>query len=300
LKSYSYLRTAMVGLLIGLGAAVFDQTRVQGFHLLGSISAYYYTPAQAIFVGSLIGLAACMIALKGTTGLEDIFLNLGGMFAAVVAIVPTSRGEDYRTAIRACEHAGGALLTQKASTVDCPTVEALARATRANIENNTVTLLVVGGLGLVATLLFALRYGGPSGQRPLTTLEFWLGFAAAFVVWSGAAVALGTAENWFIERAHFIAAAGLFLSIIAVAITNAVRQDREQGRSAPALIGSPRRIGRYAWVVWLMVGSAAVFGALVRFHVVSLFWLETDVAVLFAVFWMVQTVEQLPAPRRGP
>ena len=72
-------------------------------------SAYYYTPAQAIFVGALIGLAACMIALKGTTPVEDVFLNLGGVFAAVVAIVPTARDADYQAAVRACQDAVGEL-----------------------------------------------------------------------------------------------------------------------------------------------------------------------------------------------
>jgi NO-binding membrane sensor protein with MHYT domain len=70
-KSYCYVRTAMVGLLLGLGVAVLFQTSRQGWHLLGSVSAYYYTPAQAIFVGALIGLAACMIALKGTNAVES-------------------------------------------------------------------------------------------------------------------------------------------------------------------------------------------------------------------------------------
>src|SRR5262245_15979308 len=88
MKSYRYLRTAIVGLLVALGVAVGYQTWRQDFDLLGSVSAYYYTPAQAIFVGALIGMAACMIALKGTTAVEDVFLNLGGMFAAVVAVVP--------------------------------------------------------------------------------------------------------------------------------------------------------------------------------------------------------------------
>jgi hypothetical protein len=110
----------MVCLLLGLGVAVGYQTWRQGCHLLSSVSAYYYTPAQAIFVGALIGLGACMIALKGTRPVEEIFLNLGGRFAAVVAIVPTSRGSDFRTAVAACR-AAGPLLTEKASSgPDCP------------------------------------------------------------------------------------------------------------------------------------------------------------------------------------
>jgi hypothetical protein len=73
-KSYRYLRTAMVGLLVCLAVAVVYRSWRQG-DLLGSVSAYYYTPAQAIFVGALIGLGTCMIALKRTTPVEDVFLN---------------------------------------------------------------------------------------------------------------------------------------------------------------------------------------------------------------------------------
>ena len=136
-KSYRYLRLALVGLLVCLAVAVVLQSVNQG-HLLGSVSAYYYTPAQAIFVGGLIGFGACMIALQGTTLVEDIFLNLGGAFAALVAIVPTARDGDYRALVRACREAGTPLLTQKASSgrLDCPTVQALEAATRANVDNN--------------------------------------------------------------------------------------------------------------------------------------------------------------------
>ena len=160
-KSYRYLRLAMVGLLLCLAAAVGYQRWGQG-DVLGSVSAYYYTPAQAFFVGGLIGLGACMIALKGTTPVEDIFLNLGGMFAAIVALVPTGRDADYRAAVRACREAGTPLLTQKASTgqLDCPTVQALEAAAKANVDNNLFALLVVGAIALVAAFVVA-RKDGP-------------------------------------------------------------------------------------------------------------------------------------------
>jgi hypothetical protein len=286
-KSYRYLRTAMVALLVGLGAAVFYQTWRQGFHLLGSVSAYYYTPAQAMFVGGLIGLGACMIALKGTTTVEDIALNLGGMFAAVVAIVPTARGADFATAVRACENAAGPLLTQKASTgLDCPTVRALAQAGRANVENNTVALLVVGGLGLLATVLFArkdARSGDPAGG---SRRQLWWGVSAAFVVWAASGSVLWADNGWFIDNAHYLAALGLFLSLFVVAVANALRR---QG----ALLRSPARFDRYAWLAWLMVVTGVIMGGLVYFQVITLFWLEIVVVLLFVVLWMVQTVERM-------
>ena len=293
LKSYCYVRTAMVGLLVGLGVAVLYQTGRQGWHLLDSVSAYYYTPAQAIFVGSLIGLGACMIALRGTNDLEDVFLNIGGMFAAVVAIVPTARSKDYVTALRACAHTGGSPLTHRGSpTLDCPTVEALAKATRDNIENNMTALLVVGVLGLVATVLFALRYRGagspPQGLRPTG----W-GFALALLVWGAGAVGFWGYLDWFIDHAHYVAAGGLFVCIVVVAVANAFRRQAPQARNKLHAIARATR-DPYGWLGLVMVGVALVMGVLVLRHVVSLFWLEVSVAFLFLVFWTVQTVEQLP------
>src|SRR5262249_42437452 len=155
----------MVILLVGLGAAVFYQAASQGWQLLPSVSAYYYTPAQTIFVGALIGLGACMVTLKGTNVVENVFLNLGGIFAAVVGVVPTSRGEDYRTAVRACHQV---LLTGKSpGDLDCPAIRALEEGARANVENNVTALLTVGALGLLAAVFFHLSGGGGRSGRGL-------------------------------------------------------------------------------------------------------------------------------------
>ena len=67
----------------------------------------YYTSAQAVFVGALIGLGVSMIALQGMNDAENTFLNLGGTFAIVIAIVPTGRGPDFDTAVQACRQSGG-------------------------------------------------------------------------------------------------------------------------------------------------------------------------------------------------
>jgi hypothetical protein len=297
-KSYTYLRTAMVLLPVGLAAAVFYQSSLQGF-LLPSVSAYYYTPAQAILVSALIALGACMIALKGDRE-EEVFLNLGGMFAAVVAIVPTSRGEDYRTAVRACRQ----LLTeQEFADLKCSDFLGLADATRANVQNNMFALLIVGLLGLVAGVLYALREGK-------TGAGFWWGFGAAFAVWLFGTVAF-LAYDWFIDYAHYIAAFGLLGCIIVVAIANARRRESEQrigasARGEPTLKGArdtmirpPTQLNRYAWLAWVMVGGTAFGILLVVVNVLSLFWLEIGVAFLFALFWMVQTIDLLP-PRTQP
>jgi len=293
MKSYRYLRTTMVGLLIALGAAVGYQTWRQDFDLLGSVSAYYYTPAQAIFVGSLIALGACMIALKGTTVVEDTFLNLGGMLAVVVAIVPTSRGGDFQSAVRECNQAAGPLLTDKAAaTPDCPTVQALVDATRVNVENNMFALLVLGGLGLLATGLFALR------DKSVSHMSFWLGYGAAILIYAAGIVAYLRSIDWFIDNAHYLAAAGLVLSIFIVALANVRRRQTTKAgqdvgvRGTVGVLLSP---GRHDWYVWIAraMAVATVGGVILwRTNVITLFWLEITVALLFAVFWMAQTIEQ--------
>jgi hypothetical protein len=290
-----------------LAVAVFYQTGRQEFTLLDSISAYYFTSAQAMFVGGLIGVGACMIALKGTYEIEDTLLNLGGIFAIVVAIVPTARSDDFRTAVRACrEQAAGPLLTDQASGVqDCPTVQALEAATRNNVDNSLFTLLVLGGLALIATVAFALN--DRRSKVPGANLRFLWGFGAILVLWGLGWVALLVATEWFVDNAHFLAASGLFACIFAVTVANSLRRKRardpEGSKSQQAVnaIGAARvalfhwPLDIYGWVAWAMIAGAVVMVSLWQFDVVTLFWLEVVVALLFVAFWLVQTVELMGA-----
>jgi hypothetical protein len=283
-KSYRYLRTAMVALLLGLGAAVVYHS-LQAGAVLASVSAYYYTPAQAIFVGALIGLGACMIALKGTNEVEDAFLNLGGMFAAVVAVVPTSRGADYRTAVRACEQADSPALQD----LDCPTVRTLAEATRANVENSTVALLFMGALALLAMVLF---FALKDRRTPGAKFPWWA-FVASLVVYGFVAGAFALSRAWFIDNAHYIAAVGLLVCIVVVAVANALRRDPERQETLNAVPGAlVRSRDRYAWFARIMLGAAAVGIVLWLLDWISVFLLEIVVAAFFVVFWMMQTIER--------
>jgi len=287
-KSYRYLRIAMVGLLIALAAAVFYQSSQQG-SFLASVSAYYYTPAQAVFVGALIGLGACMIALQGLTDAEDQFLNLGGIFAIVVAIVATGRGADFESAVRACRESGGTLLTHQASTnLDCPGVLALQDATRANVENNMAALLIVGGLTLVLTAVILLK-----GKAAKPGTEGWAigGFSAAVVLWLLGLIALAVSVDWLAGHGHYIAAGGLLLSILLVAGANAHRrQQRPTMRRARKgdVLKSPRA---YTWIAIAMLVLSGVLIVLWLTNAISLFWVEILVALLFILFWIVQTID---------
>lgn len=295
IKSYRYLRTAMVGLVFCLGVAVVFQT-IEQKSILSSISAYYYTPAQAIFVGALIAIGVCMIALKGTTEQEDVLLNIAGMLAPVVAIVPTARGADYRAAVVACRESDGSIFTDQAlMPVDCPSIRALATATQANIDNNMVALLAVGAAALLTTLLFARRDRHPFKR-------FWLSFAFAVGVYALAAITFVVYTQGFIDNAHYVAAFGLFACIVAVAVVNALRHQGERlarvnglrvntKKVTAALFRSP---DRYAGVALAMVAAVLVGGALLIWGpwADTLFWLEASLIVLFATFWVIQTKEQ--------
>ena len=305
-KSYRYLRMAMVGLLLCVAATVLYQSWRQGF-LLGSVSAYYYTPpALALFVGGLIGLGACMIALKGPP-VEDVFLNLGGVFAAVVAIVPAWR--DYEEVVRKCRQGAGPLLTEKASTgqLDCPTVQELAAATKANVENNLTALLVVGAIALLASLVFAWRDGTLNRQADgHAKRTFWWGFGVAAFLWLAALIARLAFLQWVIEKAHHVATVGLALCVLVVVLANAYRV-REQSGDVPQVRQSPVRqsldaVGEliavrrhrdwYIWIARLMLLVALVTLVLWQiFHLITLFWVEAAVGVFFIVFWTVQTFE---------
>ena len=289
-KSYRYLRIAMVGLLIALAAAVFYQSSQQG-SFLASVSAYYYTPAQAVFVGALIGLGASMIALQGLTDAEDQFLNLGGIFAIVVAIVPTGRGADFESAVRACRESGGTLLTHQASTnLDCPGVLALQDATRANVENNMAALLIVGGLTLILTVVILLK--GKAAKQG-TKGRWWVigGFSAAVVLWLLGLIALAVSVDWLAGHGHYIAAGGLLLSILLVAGANAHRrQQRPTARYGLKgdILKSPRAY------TWIAVAMLVVSGALIVLwltNAISLFWVEILLAFMFVLFWIVQTID---------
>jgi hypothetical protein len=319
-KSYRYLRLAMVGLLLCLAAAVLYQSWNQG-RLLGSVSAYYYTPAQAFFVGGLIGLGACMIALKGMNTVEDVALNLAGVFAVIVAIVPTGRS-DYEAALLACQKADAPLLAE----LDCPTVQALADATRANVDNNLFALLAVGAIALLTSLVVAWRDGTLNPQadgdaKKTTRKDFLLGFGVALGLWLAILIARWVSLEWMIGNGHWIAAVLLFLCIFVVAVANARRVQKEEsekksgGRrvqkeesekqssdgpsakqesleAARELIAMrPRDDRRYVLIARLMLLVAAVTIVLWGFTDFSLFWVEASVFLLFMAFWTVQTFE---------
>lgn len=314
-KSYRYLRVAIVGLLVALAVAVAYQSVRQG-SLLASVSAYYYSPAQSVFVGALIGLGVSMIALQGMDNAEDTFLNLGGIFAILVAIVPTGRGADFDTAVRACQKASGVFLTQPTSkNLACPTVLALQKTARANVENNMATMLIVGFLSLV--LAGIILFNGRTAKSAAPGRRWvYAGFSVAALLWLCGLTAIVISSDWLAAHGHPIAASSLSVCILAVVVVNARRRQekpavamanvlRRTQRPAPAVASDRRhlqkpswrgilksiRASRYTWIAIFMVLVVAVLVPLWLTNVISLFWVEISVAGMFVLFWIVQTFD---------
>jgi dipeptide/tripeptide permease len=267
IKTYRYLRLAMVTLIFLLAVSLAVEWWETGRSCFQtSISAYYYTPVQAILVGVLISIGVCMIALKGNTGREDILLNVGGMLAPAVALVPTPGAGD------------------------CRSVAASVQDTSANIANNMTALFVTGAIGLLLAIGLLVK------DRHRDRLSWW-GAGVTFVVLVGGFIWFVSYRAGFTEGAHYTAALALFACIIGVVGSNALRSrsDSRDPRKAKAFTI------RYAAIAVGMLVSLLGMGLwkwLVGWDHAVL-WIEGTLIVLFAAFWIIQTFEMWDEGVRG-
>ena len=93
-RTSRYIRLAIVGLVLGLAASLaFELARVHHAEgqwcLLGSVSAYYYTPVHGFLIGALVTIGVALFAVRGNTVAENTLLNFAGVCAPFVAFVPT-------------------------------------------------------------------------------------------------------------------------------------------------------------------------------------------------------------------
>lgn len=281
LGTYRYLRVAMVLLVLLLAASVVLQIVTPSPDCWQrSVSAYYYTPARAVFVACLCAIGACLVVYRGNTDTEDIALNASGLLAFVVAFVPTQVDD-----------------TCPASNV--PTPAELDAA----VSNNVWALLVAGVALTAVSWLLRVRTapderGGSLSVWPLafSTVAVVL-LPLVFLRWHDAVR----------DHGHDVAATVLFLGIVVVVGLNALGLAQHSEDGQPVV---RRAANRYTVVGVAMVVTFA--GILVAHWVVPdfvqwLFWLEALLIGEFAVFWVLQTIElwnvvertEAPAPSPG-
>jgi hypothetical protein len=268
-RTSRYLRLGMIGLVLGLAASLFfELNRVQNIDgkwcLLGSISAYYYTPVHGFFVGTLVAIGISLFAIRGNTVAEDALLNFAGVLAPFVALVPT----------------------EKAPTNCHPVLDTTNRDL--NIANNAGALFVAVAaafivLGILAIVGF--RPDKPSLIASLVALAFYI---AALVVFLNG-------RTWFTEFAHPISAIGMFALLGINALVNGY--NLYETRKHQPLPPAPQRRAVWRFNTYTAIGTFMLVTALVFLFIVRPRWdqwvfgLEAVEIGLFAAFWLVQTVE---------
>jgi len=265
IKTYRYLRVAMLVIVFGLFASLFVELLKVDFECVQtSISAYYWTPVHSYFVGALVSLGVCLFCLKGNTEREDVLLNLAGMLAPVVAFVPIPNATRCNSA-----------------------AERMVQDSAAGIANNVWTLIVVGAAGLAFLGVLALAQ---LPERPKKS-ELWGAAIAAGVlaIWGGAFV---IDRGFFVDHAHLWSAGLMFFFIFLAVVNNAISFKKET-RAATVR-------NRYGLIALLMLVSSAIIGAAAwdgwDHWIIAI---ELDLIVLFVAFWAIQTQELWRRGLRG-
>lgn len=258
IKTWRYLRLTMIAVVVGLAVSIgYERAHAPGCFQT-SISAYYYTPVQAVFVGALVAIGACLVALQGNTEAEDILLNLAGMFAPVVALVPIP------------------------DTGSCASVLGSTTNRDVNVANNNFALLTILLLGILfVAALVARDYR--RGSAPSTPALIGLGVSIA--VWAVGVGFFAGDRSFFTHYAHYAAAISMFACILLVVVLNAFAfKSKTQAASVR---------NRYMAIASAMLASVVVVGvfALATQWRHPVLVLEALLIGLFAVFWAVQTAE---------
>jgi hypothetical protein len=267
-KTYRYLRIGMVGVVVLLATSVIiERTKVDCWQ--NSISAYYYTPVRAILVGGLMAVGLCLIVIKGRTAWEDASLNFAGMFAPVVAVVPT-------TDVGACWS-----IEPRPRPIEPD--GSLADWVVANIDNNIPALLIAGIAGLLVALVIAMiATGNVFAVTQVGDLGTRLGLLGAMIVLVGGAVAY-VAWDDFDTHAHGVAAVLMFAFLAAAVAGNAWRLRHVPTERFYFLL--------YAAIAVAMVASAVVLLIFGRDWQHMVLILETIEIALFGTFWLAQTAQ---------
>ncbi|MBB2923695.1 hypothetical protein [Cellulomonas cellasea] len=263
-ETYRYLRLATIVLLVMLAAAVVGQAVAAGCWQT-SISAYYWTAAHGIVVGSLCALGACLVVYRGSSDTEDVVLGISGYLAFVVAMVP----------VRPEPLCGGPGL---------PVWDVSA-----SVRNDVGAVLVAAALTELLTYLIGRR------AHPRRELDgpgrFWRWVKWAVLVAVAAAYVLAPEQ---LERhGHYGAALLMFAGIVVVVVANAFSSRREEPSS---------RFSTAYWVVAASMVLTLVVELVLRQGERGaergVIVVEALLVLEFAAFWAVQTVELWGYPTR--
>ncbi len=256
--SYRYLRLAIVVVLLTLLCAVLLE-RAHTSCWEESISAYYYTPVHSIFVGALVALGVCLIAIRGSTDIEDMLLNVAGVLAPIVAFVPTSQPQNL-----------------------CTRHPYMAGDTLAYINNN----LSAFGVGVVLAFLVAavtiLRVPKNRQRTAARNRHAVLGLVITGLLLAGGIVWYLVGQSSFLDHAHGGGAGVLFLLVGIVVFINGLSSPHQRYRAGYRVIAGAMLL---SFVVVLIAGFVDSDWR----H--QILWLEVLELSLLLVYWTMQTAE---------
>ena len=283
--TYLSLRVAMISLLVMLlfsvGYQLFFETN--GTCLLGSISAYYYTPARPIFVGALCALCVCLVTYRGHSKEEDLLLNFSGIMAAVVAVVPTVPNN---------------ICGPNAYSQTLPEIAAAVR-------NNIWSLVILTFLGAMFGRYLRQRIRrqqNVSPQEKSRTTTVITVVCAGVIGVEGFLFLISRAR--FIEVSHYVAAINLVAGVTTVMLFSAFRNSERGGQLRTDSEGArpPGAWSREKYKRIYIVIASTLISALALTLVIGKLLSDSDhfvlvaeviVIVHFCVYWGIQTRELL-------
>lgn len=275
-RTYRYVRLSLVGAVVLLGVAFAAVSVAQGPP--ASLSAAFYTPARDVFVGAVFAVSLALLALSGRS-VEQALLDYAAILAPLIAIVPTPL-------------AAGDVPGLASS---CPdTAPCVPAAFLPGIAVGVTALVVVGAAGVVTAVVLALVQGTCSRGFVLAAS------GAGVLVVAVALWALLDAEG-FVRGAHLAAAVAFFGLIAAVAALAAFAPAGARARGGVRVLYTVVAIGIAITVLALLAAIVATLAGadLAGTGVPVVLVGEVVVLVLFAVFWVAQTVELWDDPDLG-
>jgi hypothetical protein len=235
-----------------------------------ALSAYYYTSAHSILIAALLALGALFIMYKGSNDTEDVLLNLAGVSALMIAMVPQGRP---------------AMLCGRN---DLPPQFEPA------IQPNVWAVVAALILGWSTMALLHWRNHTRHKKSPLGTVALWI----FWVIMAVGFIALVFFPGWFNANVHGIAGFLMLLSFIITVFCAACVVGQEDIKKSP-------NQGRYQVCYWIIAGIMVVtLIAVVAVHLKHpgwepwVIWLESAVIIEFALYWAIQTWELWNSPDR--
>jgi hypothetical protein len=305
--TYMSLRLGAVGVIAALFISMYVEYRGgQPPHCLQkSISAFYYTPVQFVFVGALCAMGLVMIVLWGKTAWEDGWFNLAGLLAPVVAFVPTSKSNGCGLIVN-----NQTVADKQARDASQAAADAF-QASHAAVHNNMLTYIWVVILALFGIAIFGLiahiRDWHFVTKNPLA---YWGPWVVALVLWGFGTWKFNSDLDQFYLHAHKFAANTMFGFIVAAVVGIGYQKwPRSEAKWAPRWLWNlffrpvPDNEPKKGWAVfyWILaavmvLGAGAIFIAAphVSFRAGEhrTWFVEAWMIAGLAIFWLVQTYDR--------